>query len=155
LFRISFPRQQLERLATNLFCHDLVVKWPGDGIEQPKEQIEQDTQHQITALGLEDEPLTTRLHSAAETLLGENPETYFPKLAAQCSPSSVPPPNAQAPAPSSQPKMGPIDAVLGLGASPSDGTVPPATPLEKSLQEQAKEFGNQLGWSIVEWMLEI
>src|SRR5215471_12327226 len=51
--------------------------------------------------------------------------------------------------------MGPIDTVLGLGASPSDGTVPPATPLGKSLLEQAKESGNQLGCSIVEWMLEI
>jgi eukaryotic-like serine/threonine-protein kinase len=153
LFRISFPRQQLERLATNLFCHDLVVKWPGDAIEQPKEQIERDTQRQIEALGLEEEPLATRLHSAAEALLGEDPETYFPKLAAQCLPSTAPPANASAQ--SSQPKLGPIDAVLGLGASPSDGTVPPASALEKSLQEQAKEFGNQLGCSIVEWMLEI
>jgi hypothetical protein len=155
LFRISFPRQQLERLATNFFCHDLVVKWPGDGIEQPKEQIEQDTQRQITALALEEEPLATRLHTAAETLLGENPETYFPKLAAQCSPSTVPPPNAPATAQSSQPKLGPIDAILGLGASPSDGTSAPPSSLEKSLREQAKESGNQLGCSIVEWMLEI
>ncbi|HEY1860328.1 MAG TPA: tubulin-like doman-containing protein, partial [Gemmataceae bacterium] len=89
LFRVSFPRQQLERLATNLFCHDLVVKWPGDATEQPKEQIEQDTQHQVASLGLEEEPLCTRLHAAAEALLGEDPESYFPKLAAQCSPATL------------------------------------------------------------------
>src|SRR5207248_11167307 len=87
LSRISFPRQQLERLASNLFCHNLVEKWPGWVGEVQKEQLEQEAQHHLVAMGIEEDPLTTRLHSAAETILGEDPRTYFPKLAEESSPA--------------------------------------------------------------------
>jgi serine/threonine protein kinase len=155
LSRVSFPRQQLEKLATNLFCHNLIETWSGGLADQQVDLMQVEAQRQVDVLGLQADALIAHLRDSAETVLGEDLETCFGKLAAQASSGSSNSAVPTAGVPSSSQMLSPIDVVLGAGDDLADGSTSWATAFEKGLHEQGLQQGNQLGRSLVTWLLEI
>jgi serine/threonine protein kinase len=154
LFRMSFPRPRLVKLATNLFCRRVVERWPGKPGDLLPESLDREAERKAKEIGIDEESFIKQMHHAEETVLGEDPEVYFPRLVAEASPDlNVPhPPSASEVA---ERIFSVIDKVLGSGPSSKDKVIPPLTPFELALRQQAEGLGAELSTAIVDWLLTI
>jgi hypothetical protein len=156
LSRISFPRYRLLEHATNLLCRHLVECWPGALTDTEKEGIEQDAQQLLARKGVGLDTLVHQLLAEANKVLGEEPDTYFPKLlAAEFSPEQIPP-SASAASPGLATRiLGKLDKVLGMGRAAYQGPPQHPTPLESGLEQWAGELGARLARTLVTWLMEL
>jgi hypothetical protein len=154
LFRMSFPRPRLVKLATNLFCRRVVEKWPGSAGDLLPESLDREAERKAKEIGIDEESFIKRMHHAEETVLGEDPETYFPRLVTEAAPDLNGP---HPPAASEQAEqiLSAIDKILGAGPSQKDKTIPPPTSFEAALRDQAAALGAELSKAVVDWLLTI
>jgi serine/threonine protein kinase len=154
LFRMSFPRQRLMKMATNLFCRRVVEKWPGTAESLLPETLDREAERKANEIGIDENAFIKRMHMAQNEVLGEDPEVFFPRLISGAAPDRNVP-HAPAASEEAEQIFRVIDKILGPGPSAKDETTLPPTPFEASLLEQAKAIGGELSTAIVDWLLTI
>jgi serine/threonine protein kinase len=145
LFRITAPGPRLAGLTSDLLCGRIIDRWLGTGEESDTRRFEAETQRKLALLGLDEKTLQARFQAVAATALGENPESYFAKMAGPFGADQGPPTAEMA-----GQFLKKIHAVLGTGPELHDRIGISSTALETTVQGQARDLANNLGPSLVE-----
>jgi hypothetical protein len=154
LDRIVFPRRPLARLAARRFCQNFLQRWRGEVSPEARRCIDQACRQQVRDLELEEDLLIDRLNADAESLLGESPETLFPRLATSGEAESDESVAPLSPQERAEITLRHIEEVLGTG-TPPDGQPAdiPLHPVEAAFYRHAKEMGSQLGRQLADGLL--
>jgi serine/threonine protein kinase len=149
LARLGAEGERPLDLATNLLCRRLTQKWLAGPGEAEAQFLEREAQRQAAAGGLDEAALTVHVRLAAAEVLGECPDTYFPKLiaaAAQTAGSDRP-----------HQLLGPIDRVLNPArpAHLEEGADDPCSPFRAALRTSAEERATGLTRPLLDWLVRL
>jgi hypothetical protein len=130
-----------------------VQRWHGRVTDRGLEAIREQAVRKAGQLGLDEQPLITRVRQDVDGVLKKNPDQLFAQLAAPSPPEG----EESAAVPGTEPPaavLQRVDEALGSGASAEGQSAGTPTSFETELQRHADALGERLAQSALTWLLE-